>query len=122
MLHQKSQELVKEIMKVYKDGGGTIPNHLRGTTLVHIYSAHDTMEPDGTLNGYYQNLFFKMVVFNIDGEKYTKWAPERFYDAIFIDPGVRVENITVFKDGATCVKLPENLNFLDGQACTFYKE
>ena len=102
-----------------KMGGNIVPNEFVGDTLVHLYPAHDTVANDGTLNGYYQNRFFKMVVFDL--KSMTKYTLDGFYDAIFTD-NVKIENVTIFKDGATCLKISGGAKFLSGQACTFYKE
>lgn len=118
-LNKHSQKTVHEIMKMYKDGGSTVPSSFSSEILVHIYSAHDTVSDDGILNGYYQNRFFKMVVFDLNTMK--AYRPEGFFDAIFTD-GVDIENVTVFKDGATCLKIVGGAKYLGGQACTFYKE
>ena len=105
-------------MYIYKTEDG-IPQFLTGKTIVLMYPDKDTILEDGTLDGYYQNLFFKMIVFNCE-EPMKMYKPNKLYDAIFTDE-VNVVNLTVFKDGAFCTTMEGNIGFLDGQAATFYR-
>ena len=119
-LHDFSQRVVSETFALYKEGGRVVPDKLRGTTIVHVYPGKDTAEPDGTLNGYYQNRFFRIIVFeNVLSPRSRKmYGPERSYDAIFTDK-CNITSLSVFKDGAFCIRIDGDVEFLDGKACTF---
>jgi hypothetical protein len=118
-LHPESQKIVDETFALYKEGG-ICPSTLKGKTIIHLYPKKDTMEPDGTLNGYYQNLFFEMVIFNISGSNKTMYRFSGLKDAIFTEK-VNITNLSVFKDGAFCVTVDGEIHFLDGQAPTLCK-
>lgn len=121
-MNKKSQQVIDETFALYGDGGAIVPNSLKGRTIIHMYPQEDTIREDGELDGYYQTLFFKMVVFNIPKNGENKmYKPSRKYDAIFIDK-CNVRNLSVFKDGAFCTTIEGDVKFLDGQAPTFYVE
>jgi hypothetical protein len=118
-LHDFSQKIVNDIFALYKEGGRVVPDKLKGTTIIHIYPGKDTAEEDGTLNGYYQNHFFRIIVFENVLSSYRKmYKPERSYDAIFTNE-CSITSLSVFKDGAFCIRIDGDVEFLDGQACTF---
>jgi hypothetical protein len=111
-LHKKSERVIKETFALYTQGE-KCPAVLKGKTILHLYPAEDTMDSDGSLNGYYQNLFFDLVVFNdYNGKRIRYDLGKR--DAIFTEANIK--NLTVFKDGAFCVLLDGSHQFLDGQA------
>lgn len=121
MLHPLSQKTIDETFALYKYGGEKIPDVLNGKTIIHIYPGEDTRDGNGELSGYYQCLFFRMVVFNINKGKNIVYRPARRYDCIFTT-GCNFRSISVFKDGAFCGEIEGKVKFLDGQACTFYTE
>lgn len=104
---------------MYKDGGTNVPDSFEDTIIVHVYPSGDTIDDSGELNGYYQNLFFKMIVFDL--KTMTMYKPNSQYDAIFTYK-CDLESVSVFKDGAYCMKIKGAVWFLPGQACTFYGE
>lgn len=112
-LHPKSQKVIHETFALYTDGG-KCPSVLRGRTIIHMYPSEDTMEKDGTLNGYYQNLFFNMVVFNIHGKSLKRYDIGKC-DAIFT-ANSNISNLSVFKDGSFCITFEGDHEFLDGRA------
>lgn len=119
-MNKKSEQVIKETLALYTDGG-KCPSVLRGNTIIHLYPQEDTYDDEGNLNGYYQNLFFNLVVFN-DYKGVLKSYQIGKRDAVFTD-GCNINNLSVFKDGAFCVKLIGTHKFLDGhQAVTFYRE
>jgi len=118
-MHPLSEQVIEETFAQYNEmPSDKIPDKFFGTTILHIYPAEDTRGDDGDLNGYYQNLFFNLVIFNIHKGVYKMWRAGKF-DAVFTD-SCHIENLTVFKDGAFCIKIAKPVKFLNGQACTFY--
>jgi len=118
-MHQLSEQVIKEIFALYTEmPPHPVPDKFFGTTILHIYPAEDTRGDDGELNGYYQNLFFNLVIFNNYQGVRKMWRAGKF-DAVFTE-FCPIENLAVFKDGAFCVKINKPVKFLPGQACTFY--
>ena len=119
-IHAKSQQIIDETFELYKDSGEKVPAMLKGSTIIHMYPKGDTMKSNGDLDGYYQNRFFKMIVFNETSPKNREmYTPTREYDAIFTH-GCKIVSLSVFKDGAFCIRIDGDVQFLDGQACTFH--
>lgn len=115
-----SKEVIRETFALYKEAGENddIPSTMKDGCIIHIYPTRDTIV-DGELEGYYQNMFFKMFVFDLD--TMTVYKPEREFDAIFTH-GCMVESLSVFKDGAFCIKVKGVAKFLPGQACSFWTD
>lgn len=115
-MNKQSEEIIKETFALYETKEGKVPETLHGRTILHLYPAEDTIDEDGSLNGYYQNLFFNLVVFNISGSHKRRWNVGK-RDGVFTG-GCKVASITVFKDGAFCVCIDGDINFYDAQAPT----
>lgn len=113
-----SQKLIDETLALYEDGGDKIPLRFSGKTILHLYPAEDTYNEDGTLSGYYQVLFFNLVIFNESAKGVRKMWKVGKRDAIDTD-GCAVKTLSVFKDGAFCVQVNGNINFIDAQRVTF---
>ncbi len=117
-LHPKSQQIIDETFALYENCDDKCPSLLKGRTIIHMYPAGDTMDKDGNLNGYYQNLFFKMVVFNIHGKSMKRYDIGK-RDAVFTT-GSNISNLSVFKDGGFCITFEGDHEFLDSQAPTIF--
>lgn len=116
-LQPKSKNIVEETFAMYTEAGDC-PSTLHGTTIVHLYPKGDTIGKDGELNGYYQNRFFEVIIFNIHNGKRLMYRLPGLKDAIFTEKA-NIVNISVFKDGAFCVKIEGSVEFLNGQAIYF---
>lgn len=115
-LHSESEKIIKATFAMYKDGGPIGGSRkFQGRTILHLYPTRDTFNQDGELDGYYQNLFFNLDVY--DAKKMVKYSAGE-HDAIFTS-GCNINNVTVFKDGAFCICIDGEVEFLSGQAVTF---
>ncbi len=117
--HEKSRQVIEETFAMYKEEKD-IPNVLYGRTIVHVYPTGDTFTKYGELEGYYQNLFFDMIIFNIHGKSMKMYRLQN-KDAIFTK-NLKITNMSVFKDGAFCVTIESNVRLLDDKAVTLYSE
>lgn len=115
-LHPKSLKMINNIFAMYEDGGSELPKTLSGRTVIHMYPQGDTIDDEGNLKGYYQNLFFDMVVFNATKNGENRMWKFGVKDAVFFDRGVNITSVSIFKDGASCISVDGSIYLLISQA------
>lgn len=97
-LHQKSEEFLKDVFKIYEDCGSP-KAFLTGKFILHLYAEDDTYDEAGNTQGYYDSLFFRLDIYDIENKKKYSIGSR---DGISILGNVKFD-IRIFKDGSTCI-------------------
>lgn len=110
----KSDALIAETFGRYRESGA-LPARFDGLVVVHLYPLADTREPDGSLAGYYDALFLRVVVY--DTVAMTRHTIDN-RDSLDFVPGVHIKQVRVFKDLSTMIVIMGPVSFRWNQGVT----
>ncbi|MBA2176875.1 hypothetical protein H0266_18505 [Halobacillus locisalis] len=113
LLHQRSEEYLKDVFSAYSDGGELPLFHtLSGRTIIHLYPVADTVDEHGELIGLVDALFFEVNIYNV--ETMTFWSTTSKDE---IDLGIPCK-ARIFKDGSTVLIINRDIKIMDTQSLT----
>lgn len=100
-LHRNSIEYINEVFKQYKEVNTFFDTVI--DPIIHMYPKEDTYDESGKLNGYTDAIFCEIHIY--DTSNLTVYKSQRLHDSLNSFSDLCVQQIKIFKDLSTLIKL-----------------